>query len=311
MRAKVAVIGTGNVGGATAQRLAERELADVVCVDIIEGMPKGKALDLSEASPIEKHDFALVGSNDLEPVKGADIAIITAGLPRTPGLSRDDLLEANAKVLKKVSLGIKELAPEAILIIVTNPLDAMCHVAFKYTGFPKQRVIGMAGILDSARFRYFVAQELGVSVESTYALVMGGHGDTMVPMPRFSTVAGVPITELMTQETIEKIVHRTRFGGGEIVNLLKTGGAYYAPGSACAEMAESIIKDKKKILPCSVYLEGEWGIKDLFVGSPIKLGRSGFEGTLEIKLTDEETKALRQSSDSVKKLVDKLGELGF
>jgi malate dehydrogenase len=305
------VIGAGNVGATTAQRIAEKELADVVMVDILEGVPAGKALDLAEASPVERHDADITGTNDYETAADSDIVIITAGLPRKPGMSRDDLLEANAKIVKDVALKIKRVAPDSILMIVCNPMDAMCHVAFKYSGFPKHRVIGMAGILDSARFRYFVSQELDVSVESTYALVMGGHGDTMVPLPRYSTVAGVPITQLMTRDQIDAVVKRTRFGGGEIVGHLKFGGAYYAPASACYEMTEAILKDKRKILPCSVLLEGEFGIDGLFVGVPVKLGRTGAEGVLKIELTDEEQKALQSSAGSVKGLLDKLAGLGF
>lgn len=308
---KVAVIGSGNVGSATAQRIAEKQLADVVLIDNVEGMPLGKALDLSQASAFERHDMALSGSNDLEAVEDSRVVVVTAGLPRTPGLSRDDLLEANARVMKDSALAIRKRAPEAIVVVVTNPLDAMCHVVYRHCGSNKQRVVGMAGMLDSARLRHHVARELDVSVESTSALVLGGHGDTMVPLPRFTTVAGVPISELLDSETIARIVQLTRFGGGEIVGLLKKGGAHYAPASACAEMVASILRDKKMVLPCSAYLEGEYGIDGLFVGVPVKLGRSGIEQILEVKLDDDEHQALRQSADAVKGLVDRLSQLGF
>ena len=259
MDKKVTVVGAGNVGATTAQRLAEKELCDVVLVDIVEGVPQGKALDLTEAAPIEKHDAHLIGTNAYDATAGSDIVIITAGIPRKPGMSRDDLISTNANIMKKVTEQVAKRSPEAVIIVVSNPLDAMCHVAFDASGFPKNRVIGMAGVLDSARFRAFIAMELNVSVENTHAFVLGGHGDTMVPLPRYSTVAGIPITELMSADRIEALVNRTRNGGAEIVSLLKTGSAYYAPASAAVEMAESILKDKKKILPCAVYLEGEYG----------------------------------------------------
>ncbi|MGE5257893.1 MAG: malate dehydrogenase, partial [Hyphomicrobiales bacterium] len=277
MDKKVTVIGSGNVGATAAQRLAEKELCDVVLVDIIEGVPQGKALDLAEAAPIEKHDAHLLGSNAYDATAGSDIVIITAGIPRKPGMSRDDLLSTNAGIVKKVTQEVAGRSPQAVLIIVSNPLDAMCHVAFETSKFPKQRVIGMAGVLDSARFRAFIAMELKVSVENTHAFVLGGHGDTMVPLPRYSSVAGIPITELMTKERIEALVKRTRDGGAEIVGLLKTASAFYAPASAAVEMAESILKDKKKILPCAAYLQGEYGIRDLFIGVPVKLGAKGIE----------------------------------
>ncbi|RPJ69856.1 MAG: malate dehydrogenase, partial [Desulfobacteraceae bacterium] len=288
MDKKVTVIGAGNVGATAAQRLAEKELCDVVLVDIIEGVPQGKALDLAEAAPIEKHDAHLTGVNTYDATAGSDIVIITAGIPRKPGMSRDDLLTTNAGIVKKVAREIAARSPQAVLIIVSNPLDAMCHVAFEASGFPKQRVIGMAGVLDSARFRAFIAMELGVSVENTHAFVLGGHGDTMVPLPRYSSVAGIPITELMRPERIEALVTRTRNGGAEIVSLLKTGSAYYAPASAAVEMAESILKDKKKVLPCAAYLQGEYGIRDLFIGVPVKLGAKGVEQVIEIKLSEAE-----------------------
>lgn len=271
MDKKVTVVGAGNVGATVAQRLAEKELCDVVLVDIVEGLPQGKALDLAEAAPIEKHDAHLTGTNDYAPSANSDIVIITAGIPRKPGMSRDDLLSTNAKIMKNVTQEVAKLSPDAVLIIVSNPLDAMCHVAYETSGFPKNRVIGMAGVLDSARFRTFIAMELNVSVENITAFVLGGHGDTMVPLPRYSTVAGIPITELLPQERINALVERTANGGAEIVGLLKTGSAFYAPASAAVEMAESILKDKKKILPCAAYLEGEYGYNDLFMGVPVKL----------------------------------------
>jgi malate dehydrogenase len=309
MDKKVTVIGAGNVGATTAQRLSEKELCDVVLIDIAEGMPQGKALDLLEAAPIEKHDAFIQGSNTYEASAGSDIIIITAGIPRKPGMSRDDLIKTNMNIMKNVTSEAAKLSPEAIIIIVSNPLDAMCHVAFDASGFPKNRVIGMAGVLDSARFRAFISMELNVSVENTHAFVLGGHGDTMVPLPRYSTVAGIPITELMTAERIEALVDRTRKGGGEIVSLLKTGSAFYAPSSAAVEMAEAILKDKKKILPCAAYLEGEYGIDGLFIGVPVKLGKNGIEEIIEIKLTDSENAALQNSAGAVKGLVEDLKKL--
>lgn len=310
MRKKATVIGAGNVGATTAMRLAEKELADVVLIDIVDGVPAGKALDLTEAAPIEKHDTRITGStNDYSLAKDSDIVIITAGIPRKPGMSRDDLLSTNMGIIRSVTNEVAAVAPNAILIIVSNPLDAMCHVAYDAGGFPKNRVIGMAGVLDSARFRSFIAMELDVSVENIHAFVLGGHGDTMVPLPRYSTVAGIPITELMPPERIEALVERTRKGGAEIVGLLKTGSAYYAPASAAVEMAEAILKDKKKILPCAVYLEGEYGITGLFIGVPVKLGENGVEEIIEIKLTDEERESLNRSADAVAGLVDDMKRL--
>jgi malate dehydrogenase len=310
MDKKVTVIGAGNVGATAAQRLAEKQLCDVVLVDIVEGIPQGKALDLNEAAPVEKHDSHLTGTNSYEDTAGSDIVIITAGIPRKPGMSRDDLISTNAGIVRVVTKEVATRSPEAILIIVSNPLDAMCHVAFDASGFPKERVIGMAGVLDSARFRAFIAMELNVSVENTHAFVLGGHGDTMVPLPRYSTVAGIPITELMGPDRIEALVNRTRNGGAEIVGLLKTGSAYYAPASAAVEMAESILKDKKKILPCAVYLQGEYGQQDLFIGVPVKLGAKGVEDIIEITLADEEKQALQKSADAVQELKDLLKTLG-
>ncbi len=310
MRQKVTVVGAGNVGATAAQRLAEKELCDVVLVDIIEGVPQGKALDLTEAAPIEKHDAHLTGTNSYEASSGSDIIIITAGIARKPGMSRDDLISTNAGIVKSVTREVVALSPDAILIIVSNPLDAMCHVALEASGFPKNRVIGMAGVLDSARFRAFIAMELNVSVENTHAFVLGGHGDTMVPLPRYSTVAGIPITELLSEDRIAALVERTANGGAEIVSLLKTGSAYYAPASAAVEMAEAILKDKKKILPCAAYLQGEYGIDDLFIGVPVKLGAGGIEQIIEIKLTAEEESALKKSAASVAELKKLLQALG-
>jgi len=309
MDKKVTVIGAGNVGATAAQRLAEKEIADVVLIDIVEGVPQGKALDLTEAAPIEKHDVHLLGANQYEPSAGSDIVIITAGIPRKPGMSRDDLLGTNAGIVRSVTQQVARLSPKAVLIIVSNPLDAMCHVAFEASGFSKNRVIGMAGVLDSARFRAFISMELKVSVENIHAFVLGGHGDTMVPLPRYSTVSGIPITELMPEDRIQALVERTRNGGAEIVSLLKTGSAYYAPASAAVEMAESILKDRKKILPCAVYLEGEYGIRDLFIGVPVKLGKDGVEQVIEIRLTEAEKAALHKSADAVKELKEAIRRL--
>jgi malate dehydrogenase len=309
MDKKVTVVGAGNVGATAAQRLAEKQLCDVVLVDIAEGLPQGKALDLAEAAPIEKHDACLTGTNDYGETAGSDIVIITAGIPRKPGMSRDDLLKTNSDIMKSVVKNIAEKSPDAILIIVSNPLDAMCHVALEASGFDKKRVIGMAGVLDSARFRCFIARELNVSVENTHAFVLGGHGDTMVPLPRFSTVAGIPITEMMPKDRIDALVDRTRTGGAEIVSLLKTGSAFYAPASAAVEMAESILKDKKKILPCAVYLEGEYNINGLFIGVPVKLGSTGIEEVIEIELKDDEAADLQKSADAVRSLVDAMAAL--
>ena len=309
MNQKVTVIGAGNVGATAAQRLAEKELCDVVLIDIIEGVPQGKALDLTEAAPIEKHDAHLTGANAYDASADSDIVIITAGIPRKPGMSRDDLISTNAGIVKTVTQQIAALSPNSILIIVSNPLDAMCHVAHEASGFPKERVLGMAGVLDSARFRAFISMELNVSVENTHAFVLGGHGDTMVPLPRYSTVAGIPITELLSEDRIDALVDRTRNGGAEIVGLLKTGSAYYAPASAAVEMSESILKDKKKVLPCAVYLEGEYGINDLFIGVPVKLGADGVEEIIEITLTEDEKAALQKSADAVQELKNVLKNL--
>jgi malate dehydrogenase len=310
MRKKVTVVGAGQVGATTAMRVAEKELADVVLVDVLEGVPAGKALDICEAGSIEQHDCKLTGCTDeYINAENSDIVVVTAGLARKPGMSRDDLLATNMKIMKTVTQEIARVAPESILIIVSNPLDAMCHVAYESSGFPKNRVIGMAGVLDSARFKAFIAMELDVSVENIQAFVLGGHGDTMVPLPRFSTVAGIPITELMSSDRIAALVDRTRKGGAEIVELLKTGSAYYAPASATVEMIEAILKDKKKILPCAVYLDGEYGINDLFIGVPVKLGGTGVEEIIQVELTDEEKGGLQNSAASVKNLVDDMERL--
>ena len=309
MNKKVTVIGAGNVGATAAQRLIEKELCDVVLIDILDGIPQGKSLDLTEAAPIEKHDSHIIGTNDYEVSKNSDIIIITAGIARKPGMSRDDLIATNTKIMKQVTENVTKFSPDAIIIIVSNPLDAMCHVAFNASNFPKNKVIGMAGVLDSARFRAFISMELNVSVENIHAFVLGGHGDTMVPLPRYSTVGGIPITELISKERIDEIVKRTANGGAEIVSLLKTGSAFYAPASAAVEMAEAILKDKKKILPCAAYLEGEYGINDLFIGVPVKLGKNGIEEIIEIKLTESEDTALKNSAAAVKSLVADLEKL--
>jgi malate dehydrogenase len=311
MLQKITVIGGGNVGATCAQRAAEKELADVVLVDVVEGMPQGKALDLCEASPVEMHDALVTGANDYQPTAGSDVIIVTAGIARKPGMSRDDLVKTNAGIVHEVVKQAAAVSPEAIIIIVSNPLDAMCHVALKASGFPSQRVIGMAGVLDSARFRFFIAEALDVSVESTHAFVLGGHGDTMVPLPRFSTVAGIPITELLPEDKIKALCERTANGGAEIVSLLKTGSAYYAPASAAVQMAQAILKDKNQILPCAVYLNGEYGYNDLYIGVPVKLGAGGVKDIIEIKLSAEEKKLLDNSADAVRGLVKTLGELGY
>jgi malate dehydrogenase len=305
-RPKVTVVGAGNVGATAAQYIAERELADVVLTDVVDGLPQGKALDLLQAGPVRGSDARLTGANDYDATAGSDIVVITAGLARKPGMSRDDLLFKNAEIVGGVVREVARRSPDAILIVVTNPLDAMAQLAWRRSGFPRQRVIGMAGVLDSARFRTFIATELDVSVENVTAFVLGGHGDTMVPLPRYSTVAGIPITDLLPRERIEALVQRTANGGAEIVNLLKAGSAFYAPGASVAEMVEAILRDKRKILPCAVCLDGEYGIRGLFVGVPVKLGRRGVEQIVEITLTPDEAAALRKSADAVQELVDKL-----
>ena len=305
MKTKVTVVGGGNVGATVAQGIALKELADIVVVDIVEGVPQGKTLDLMETAPVEKYDSILSGANNYDPTADSDIVVITAGLPRKPGMSRDDLLWKNEEIVAGVTREVVKRSPKCVLVVVSNPLDAMCEVARRVSRFPRERVIGMAGVLDSARMRAFIAMELNVSVENTHAFVLGGHGDTMVPLPRYSTVAGIPITELIKKERIDAIVERTRNGGAEIVNLLKTS-AWYAPGASTVEMVEAILKDKRKILPCAALLQGEYGIDGLYVGVPVKLGRNGIEQIIEIKLTDDERTALNKSAGAVKELFDKL-----
>jgi malate dehydrogenase len=307
MRKKVSIVGSGNVGATAAHWIASKELADVVLIDIIEGVPQGKGLDLLEAMPIEKRDSHVVGTNDYKDTANSDIVVITAGIPRKPGMSRDDLLNTNYKIMQDVVSKVVQNSPNCILIVVSNPLDAMAQAAYKLSRFPRERVIGMAGVLDSARFRTFIAEELNVSVENVTAFVLGGHGDTMVPLPRYSTVAGIPITELIAPERLAQLVQRTRDGGAEIVKYLKTGSAYYAPSAATTEMVEAILKDKNKILPCAAYLEGEYGIKGLFAGVPVKLGAKGIEQIIQIKLTAEEQAALNKSAAAVKELVAVIG----
>jgi len=304
MRKKVTVVGSGNVGASTAMRIADRELADVVMTDILEGIPQGKGLDLLQAGPIVASDSQVKGTNDYKDTAGSDIVVVTAGFPRKPGMSRDDLLMKNYEVIKATTEQIVANSPNAILVMVTNPLDAMCQVALRVSKFPKQRVIGMAGVLDSARFRTFIAEALNVSVENVQAFVLGGHGDEMVPSVRYTSVGGIPLTDLLDAATIDAIVKRTRGGGGEIVKYLGTGSAFYAPSAAATEMVEAILKDKKKILPCAAYLEGEYGINGLFVGVPCKLGANGIEQVYEVKLTAEEQAALNKSAAAVRELVD-------
>jgi len=302
MRKKVSIVGAGNVGATAAHWIASKELADVVLIDVVEGIPQGKALDLLQAMPIEKRDVSVVGSNDYAATADSDIVVITAGIPRKPGMSRDDLLHTNFKIMSDVVQKVVAQSPESILIIVSNPLDAMAQAAYRQAGFNRERVIGMAGVLDSARFRAFIAAELNVSVENVSAFVLGGHGDTMVPLPRYSTIAGIPITELLGPERLEALVQRTRDGGAEIVKHLKTGSAYYAPSAAATEMVEAILKDKKKILPCAAFLQGEYGIDGYYIGVPCKLGAAGLEKIIEIKLTPEEDAALKNSAAAVKEL---------
>src|SRR5207253_3623465 len=306
MRAKVTIVGSGNVGATAAHWIAAKELADVVLIDIIEGVPQGKGLDLLQAMPIEKRDSYILGTQDYADTANSDIVVITAGIPRKPGMNRDDLLNTNYKIMKDVVSKAVEHSPNCILIVVSNPLDAMAQAAYKLSRFSRERVIGMAGVLDSARFRTFIAEELHVSVENVTAFVLGGHGDTMVPLPRYSTVAGIPITELLPKDKIDALVQRTANGGAEIVALLKAGSAYYAPAASAVEMVEAILKDKKKILPCAAYLEGQYGVNGLYVGVPVKLGRAGVEQVIEIKLTPDEQAAFKKSADAVRELVDKL-----
>ena len=293
---KVSVIGAGNVGATTALLIAERELADVVLVDIVEGVPQGKALDMTEASPIVRFDAEVKGTNSYADIKDSDLVVVTAGFPRKPGMSRLDLLQKNAEIIRGVSQEIAKHAPEAMVIMVTNPVDVMTYHAWKVTGFPSSRVMGQAGVLDSSRFAAFIAMELEVSVEDISAMVLGGHGDEMVPIPRYTTVSGIPITELLPMEVINRLIERTRKGGGEIVNLLGKGSAFYAPGAAVTRMVDSILKDKKRILPCSAYVDGEYGIKDVYIGVPSKLGAGGMEGIIELNLTKDETASLQASA---------------
>ena len=306
MRNKVTIVGAGNVGATAAHWVASKELANVVLIDVLEGVPQGKGLDLLEAMPVEKRDSFVLGTNDYADTANSDIVVITAGIARKPGMSRDDLLNTNFKIMQDVIAKVVANSPNCILIIVSNPLDAMAQAAFKLSKFSRNRVIGMAGVLDSARFRTFIAQELNVSVENVTAFVLGGHGDTMVPLARYSTVAGIPITELIPKDRLDAIVQRTRDGGAEIVKYLKTGSAYYAPSAAATEMVEAILKDKKKILPCAVHLEGEYGINGLFVGVPCKLGSNGIEQIYQLQLNDEEKAMLAKSAGAVQELVDVL-----
>jgi malate dehydrogenase len=305
-RKKISIIGAGFVGATAAHWAAEKELGDVVLVDIIEGMPQGKALDLFQAGPVEGFDARVTGSNAFEDTKNSDVVIITSGVPRKPGMSREDLLETNKKIIQSVVAEVVAKSPGTILILVTNPLDTMTYLTVKKSGLPKQRVMGMAGILDTARFRAFIAMELGVSVEDIQALLLGGHGDEMVPLPRYTTVSGIPLSQLLQKEAIDRLVDRTRKGGGEIVSLLKTGSAFYAPGAAAVQMAEAILKDKKRILPCCVYLDGEYGLKDICFGVPVKLGEKGIESVIQVDLNEDEKKLVAKSAESVKKSISEL-----
>lgn len=309
-RSKISVIGAGNVGASTALMLSQMELGDVVLVDILEGVPQGKALDMMEMNPVYGYDVNITGTNGYDETENSDVVVITSGLPRKPGMSRDDLIAKNTSIVKEVTENVAKKSPNAILILVTNPLDAMVYVAHKISGFPRDRVMGMAGVLDSARFRSFIAMELGVSVENINAFVLGGHGDDMVPLGRFTTVAGVPVTELIPKDRLEAIIKRTRGGGGEIVQLLKTGSAFYAPAVSAVEMVEAILKDKKKILPCCVLAQGEYGIDNIFVGLPVKLGRKGVEEIFEIKLSKEESAELHLSASHVKELCEHIEKTG-
>jgi malate dehydrogenase len=306
VNAKVAVVGGGNVGANTALYIAERGLADVVLIDILEGMPQGKALDMTQAAPLWHSGARVTGSNSLEDVKGSQVVVITAGFPRKPGMSRSDLLKANADIVGPAAEAVKKHAPNAYVIVVTNPLDVMTYVAWRKTGFPKQRVLGMAGVLDSTRFRAFVAMELGVCAYDVQAMVLGGHGDSMVPLPRYTTVSGIPLPELLSKEKIDALSQRTRDGGAEIVKLLKTGSAYYAPAMSAVEMVQAILKDEKRVIPCSVLLSGEYGLKDLFLGVPVVVGAAGVERVIELGLSAEEKSALHASGAGVKEMIDEL-----
>src|ERR671932_1048538 len=305
-KSKVTVVGAGNIGGTVALHLAQRNYTDVVLVDIVEGLPQGKALDILESGPIARFDASVIGPNSAGEAEGSEIAVITSGKPRQPGMDRSELLNDNQEIVSSVTEQLVEHSPECIIIVVANPLDAMCHVAIETSGFPRERVVGMAGILDTARYRTFIAQELGVSVRDVFALVLGGHGDTMVPLPSMATVGGVAITDLLPQDRVEAIVERTRNGGAEIVQLLQSGSAFYAPSAAVAEMVDSILLDQKRVLPCAAYLQGEYGIDDLYVGVPAKLGASGIEEIVELQLTDDELNDLRESAGAVRELVELL-----
>ena len=305
-KSKVTVVGAGNIGGTVALHLALRNYTDVVLVDIVEGLPQGKALDILESGPIERFDASVIGTNSYEESEGSDIAVITSGKPRQPGMDRSELLNDNQEIVSSVTEQLVEHSPECIIIVVANPLDAMCHVAMETSGFPRERVVGMAGILDTARYRTFIAQELGVSVRDVFALVLGGHGDTMVPLPSMATVSGVPITQMLSPEKVDEIVQRTRQGGAEIVDLLGSGSAFYAPAAAIVEMIDAILLDQKRILPCAAYLQGEYGLNDLFVGVPVKLGAVGVEEVIELDLTDEEREDLEHSADDVRQMVEVL-----
>jgi malate dehydrogenase len=306
--AKVTVIGSGNVGASTALYISEKRIADVLLIDVVEGMAQGKALDAIEAGPLRKYDTWIDGGIEFSDMRDSDVVVVTAGKARTPGMSRDDLLQINAKIIKLISEQISIYAPNSIVIMVTNPLDVMSYVALKVTGFALKRVVGMAGVLDSTRFRYFLASEMKVSVANTTALVLGGHGDSMVPLPRYTTVCGIPIPQMMSKDIIDKLIERTRKGGAEIVSYLKSGSAFWAPAASVAEMVECVIRDKKRILPCSAYLRGEYGIEGLFIGVPIKLGRNGVEQIIELALNDDEKEALHQSAASVRNVIEKLEE---
>jgi malate dehydrogenase len=307
-RSKISIIGAGHVGATVAHWAAAKELGDIVLVDVVGGLPQGKALDLLEAGPIEGFDLCIVGANDYDETRGSDIVVLTAGAPRTPGMSREDLVGVNQEIVAGVVEKAARRSPEAVLIVVTNPLDTMAYLTYRVSGFPRERVIGQAGVVDTARFRTFIALELNVSVENVHAAVLGGHGDEMVPLPRYSTVAGIPITELMAPEQIEQLVERTRRGGGEIISLIKTSSACYAPGAAAVQMIEAILRDKKLILPCSVYLKGEYGLRDIFFGVPVKLGAGGAEDIFEVQLTEEERAALERSAGLIRRTMAALRE---
>lgn len=309
MAAKITIVGAGNVGATTAHWAVAKELGDVVLIDIVEGMPQGKALDLAESAPIEGFDCRLVGTNDYADTANSDVVVVTAGIPRRPGMSRDDLLSTNAKIVGSVVANIAKYSPQAYMIVVSNPLDAMVYVAKQVSGWPKHRVMGMAGVLDSARFRYFIAQELGVSVEDVHGFVLGGHGDTMVPVPRYATVTGIPIPQLLSAAQIDRLVQRTRDGGAEIVNFLKQGSAFYAPGASIVQMVEAIVRDKKRLLPAAAYLEGEYGIQGVYVGVPVLMGAGGIEKVIEVELTAQEQAALKQSAAAVEELIQALPPL--